>query len=199
MLTFEQLQAAHRSATAQLDAAVADLSPDQFSLSTPCADWTVADLLAHQQGQNHAFALALEQGEAPVEAFAPQTWDSEHWRTASSAVVAAFASVEPERTVVLREVGESAIPAQMVLVMHLTDTVIHHWDLATALGVPFKPQDADAIEATWEILSQIPDDESRTESGSSFAPRVTVTDDDHWTQAIALSGRDPRWLRPEAG
>lgn len=199
MLTFEQLQAAHRSATAQLDAAVADLSPDQFSLSTPCADWTVADLLAHQQGQNHAFAQALEQGDAPVEAFAPQPWDVEQWSTAASAVVAAFASVAPERTVVLREVGESVIPAQMVLVMHLTDTVIHHWDLAKALGAPYKPEDEDAIEATWEILAQIPDAASRTEPGSSFAPRVSVTDDDHWTQAIALSGRDPEWVRPEAG
>lgn len=196
MLTFEHMRNAHSAATQALDAAVQAVPADHFAAPTPCSDWAVADLLAHQQGQNHGFALAIEEGDAPVDAFAPQPWDSERWQTGSARLVSAFAAADPQAQVVLREVGPGqAIPLPIVLSMHLADTIIHHWDLATALGESYTPE-PDAVEATWEILSQVPDGGPRGETGASFALRVPSTDDNQWHQALALSGRDPQWSRP---
>lgn len=194
MPTFDQLRQFHRDAAEALDRRVLELPADRLISLTPCADWSVADLLAHHQGQNHGFALAVEQGDAPTETFDPQTFDPEEWQAASARLLAAFAGVQdPDGPVVLRVDGaDRAIPAQTILVMHLIDTVIHHWDLAAALGIDFTPDEA-AIEVTWELLAGIPDGPPRGNPGAPFGAVVTTEDTNRWHQALAFSGRDPGW------
>lgn len=192
MLTFEEMKDTHKIAAHALDTATQDVAADRLADATPCADWTVAALLAHQQGQNHGFAQAIQNGDAPAETFAPQPWEAERWLAGSANLVAAFAAADPEAQAVLREIGTQAIPLPIVLSMHLADTIIHHWDLAAALGRPYAPE-PDAVDATWEILTQVPDGGSRGEPGASFARRVATTDEDRWHQTLALSGRDPSW------
>lgn len=194
MPTYDELRHHHRDAAEALDRRVLDLPADRLSVRTPCADWSVADLLAHHQGQNHGFALAVEQGDAPIATFDPQPFDPDRWQAASTQLQAAFAGVaDPDGPVVLRVDGaDRAIPAQIILIMHLIDTVIHHWDLAAALGIDFTPGES-AVEVTWELLSGIPDGPPRGKPGAPFGAVVTTEEADRWHQALAFSGRDPSW------
>lgn len=187
----------HRDATRDLDQRVAGLTAHQLVLPTPCKDWSVADLLAHHQGQNHGFALAVEQGDAPADAFDPQPWHLPRWQTASARLCAAFAdAADPDGSVVLRVDGaERVMPARVILTMHLIDTVIHHWDLAAALGIDFSPAES-AVDVTWEMLSGIPDGPPRGQPGAPFGPLVSAEGASRWHQALAFSGRDPSWRAP---
>ncbi|MGO1974448.1 MAG: TIGR03086 family metal-binding protein [Propionibacteriaceae bacterium] len=197
MFTFAELAQLHRAAAHGLDNRVVDVRADQLVRPTPCAGWSVADLLAHHQGQNHGFALAVEHGDAPTEAFDPQPWDPARWQTASTRLQAAFVDVQdPEASVALRVDGaDRPIPAQVILTMHLIDTVIHHWDLAAALGIDFSPAEG-AVEATWEMLSGIPDGPPRGQPGAPFGPLINAEGASRWHQALAFSGRDPSWQAP---
>lgn len=194
MFTFAQLAQFHRDAAQALDTQAVNVEAEQLALPTPCADWSVAELLAHHQGQNHGFALAVEHGDAPPEVFDPQPWDPARWQTASTHLQVAFAGVQdPEASVVLRVDGaDRPIPAQVILTMHLIDTVVHHWDLAAALGIDFSPAEG-AVEATWEMLSGIPDGPPRGQPGAPFGPLINAQGTSRWHQALAFSGRDPSW------
>src|SRR3954454_7499696 len=48
-----------------LDKIVAAATPADLARPTPCAGWTLADLLRHQVSENHAFATAAREGSAP--------------------------------------------------------------------------------------------------------------------------------------
>lgn len=194
MFTYTHLLDLHRDAVGDLDRRTLGTSTDHLTAQTPCADWSIADLLAHHQGQNHGFASAVEHGDAPTESFDPQPFTPDGWRLESERLQAAFAGVQdPEAPVVLRVDGaDRPIPAQVLLTMHLIDTVIHHWDLAAALGTDFTPA-ADAVEATWEMLSGIPDGPPRGKPGAPFGPTVSTDGANRWHQALAFSGRDPHW------
>src|SRR3954451_12425483 len=48
-----------------LDKIVAAAPTPDLARPTPCAGWTLADLLRHQVSENHAFATAAREGSAP--------------------------------------------------------------------------------------------------------------------------------------
>jgi hypothetical protein len=70
----------------------------------------------------------------------------------------------------------------------LLDTVIHTWDVATALGARFVPDDETA-RVTLTLARLIPRGESRLGPTAAFAPVVDTSDPDPWTGALALTGR----------
>jgi uncharacterized protein (TIGR03086 family) len=67
--------------------------------------------------------------------------------------------------------------------------VVHGWDLATALGLPFdaRPEDVAAC-AAWVEAFQPPRD------GGLFGPIVPVPDDaPPLDRLLGLAGRNPAW------
>src|SRR4051794_5322837 len=124
-----------RRSLAVLDKIVTGVTPADLGRPTPCAGWTLADLLRHQVSENHGFAIAARDGSAP-------NWDSAQlgddpygaYATSVDAFLDAFsdeAAVSEQLTI-----GEhGTFPAQIALAMHLVDTVAHGWDLAKALDV----------------------------------------------------------------
>ncbi|NUS12522.1 MAG: TIGR03086 family protein, partial [Streptomyces sp.] len=83
----------------------------------------------------------------PAAAYAPAAAD----------VVAAFAGVTgPDQPFVLPEFGtDTPFPAARAMGFHLLDYVVHAWDVAAALDLPFTP-DADLVAAALPIALAVP-------------------------------------------
>jgi uncharacterized protein (TIGR03086 family) len=170
---------------------------------TPCPPWDLSALLGHMIGQNHGFAAALEistesgaAADVPVSAFAPRPPGPDlvsDWKASTDRLTAAADGCDLARPVLLPEISEQfRFPAAMAIGFQLLDTVVHGWDVATALGVAYRPDD-ELVANTLRIAQQVPDGPVREQPGAAFAPVLPVPDGtDPWHRALALLGRPPR-------
>lgn len=163
---------------------------------TPCAGWDLRQLIEHLIGQNHGFAEAVGgPADASAGAFAPRAFGDDpagHWDASADRVEQSFAAAVLDRRVLLPEVStELRLPTATVIGFHLVDTVVHGWDVATALGLPYQP-DKDLVAAALGPAEQVPDGPGRLRPGAPFAPALAVggTGDD-WLRLLALLGRKP--------
>jgi uncharacterized protein (TIGR03086 family) len=193
MPTITATAALHRRALDRVGEVVALATPADLPRPSPCAGWDLGRLLAHMIGQNHGFADAAER-DVGIEAFAdrPVTDPAAEWAASAARVGDALASaVAADRSVLLAEFAAfGRIPAPVVLGMHLLDTVVHGWDVATALERPYRPDD-ELVAATLDVARTIPAGEGRTQPGASFGPVVPGEPADPWELALHLVGRRP--------
>ena len=193
MHTIAELRRLHRSALDDTQVVLQDVRPVNLDQPTPCAGWDLRTLLGHVIGQNHGFAAAAETGDAPPEAYEdrPPAPDGivEQWRESAERVTAAFADAPVGRRVRLVEISDDIrFPIDTVVGFHLLDTVVHNWDVATALGRPYRPDDA-LLSATLAQALHVPDGASRLSPGSAFAPGLARGGVDDWSDTLALLGR----------
>jgi uncharacterized protein (TIGR03086 family) len=183
------LRPLHRQALDVASSYVGGIADDVLRRPTPCAGWDLEDLLAHMVGQHHGFAAAVTDGDAPVEAYAPRDGRGAAWQESVDVLVAAFAAAPDDRPVRLVEISadRSFLPGTAVA-FQLLDTVIHTWDVATALGREFAP-DPQLASTTLALARLVPQGEARLGPHAAFAPVVTAAADDDWTLALALTGR----------
>ncbi|WIX78446.1 TIGR03086 family metal-binding protein [Amycolatopsis carbonis] len=189
MTTFEL----DRQSLLGLDKIVAGTTDQDLSRPTPCAGWTLADLLRHQVSENHAFAEALRRGEAA-------DWDA--GRLGEDAYASYAASVDDfltaygeegalRRQVKIHEIGPFA--AEIAAAMHLVDTVVHGWDLAKTFGVAYEPV-PEAVTAALGFAAMVPTDPAERAVSGAFGALVEVPEGAaELDRLIALLGRDPGW------
>ena len=108
---------------------------EQWSAPTPCADWTVHELVNHLVGMNLVFA-ALLSDEAPPERGADRIGKNPvgAYRESGSVLKAAF-----DRPGVLERTYHGPLGAATGrdrLQVRLYDLLAHGWDLARATGQP---------------------------------------------------------------
>ena len=183
----------HRRALDAATTVVAEVRPDQLDRPSPCAGWDLRALLEHMIGQNHGFADAVEgPGDVPLAAFAPRSFADvgPAWTASADRIAAAFATAPGERDVLLVEISEQhRFPVATVLGFHLLDTVLHTWDVATAAGRRFRPDD-DLAEIVAGQAALVPAGPAREQPGAAFAPAASVPSGaDPWVTALALLGR----------
>jgi uncharacterized protein (TIGR03086 family) len=163
---------------------------------TPCAGWTVADLLAHCTGQQRGFARAAVGERTSIADWQPAPADDPvaAYQVACAEVTGAFAVLTaPDAPLHLPEIGPEPFPARLALGFHLVDNVVHAWDLAAALGRPVS-LDEDVLAAALEVARAVPDDERRGRPGAAFAQRRPVPPGiDPLGETLLLLGRDPQW------
>lgn len=191
MPTFDKLLALHRETTAEAGALVARTADADLHLPTPCADWDLADLLAHMIGQQDGFAAAVARGDAPASAYAgpaitPATL-LPRWESSARNLDAAFAGADPTADVRLAEL-DLRVPVALALGMQLLDTAVHAWDVATALGATYRPGAA-AVSFVLESARVIAARPGGTPG--VFAAPVAERGDDAWADALRLLGREP--------
>jgi hypothetical protein len=103
-------------------------------------------------------------------------------------VGAAFAAAHPEAPVPLAELGVT-VAVGVAAGFHLLDTVVHTWDVATALGVAFRPDD-ELVAAAAAVARRVPAGAARERPGPAFGPVTAGAEDpDPWTATLALLGR----------
>lgn len=117
------LQRAVDAATPVIDA----VTPADYERPTPCASWTVADLLGHVTGAQRTFAAALgvdaePSADDPIAAF----------HDAAAASLAAFGADGVMERIV--ELPFGAMPGAVVVTFAATDLFVHGWDVAKATG-----------------------------------------------------------------
>jgi hypothetical protein len=66
--------------------------------------------------------------------------------------------------------------------------VIHTWDVATALGEQYRPEQP-LLELVAAGSLRVPAGQARTRPGAAFAPSLPTDTDDPWALTLARLGR----------
>jgi uncharacterized protein (TIGR03086 family) len=172
-----------------------DVPDDRYDDPTPCSEWTVAQVMLHAAGDQHAWASAVGQGTAPAyNPFAPPTRPDGSFEdlltAAIDAAAAAWARVDPT---------DQTVPTPLPPVPHLTaelaaaacamDAAVHAWDIAVAttqrspLTAELAKQLLPAAHATADPLR-----------GFAYAAALPEQPGEDATAALLhYLGRDPNW------
>ena len=191
MLTILELRALHADALADCGEFADRAARTDLRLPTPCDGWDLAALLGHMTGQNLGFAVAVEQGDAELSAYeppriAPDTLQAT-WTASVDRLRDAFARADPQAEVNLAELGRQVTVAQ-ALRMQLLDSAVHAWDVATSLGLAYRPS-AETATLVLGFAREIAARPGGT-PGVFDAP-YPEAGLDPWADALRLLGRDP--------
>jgi uncharacterized protein (TIGR03086 family) len=176
---------------------VAQAEPADLGRPTPCGAWTLRELLDHMITQHYGFAAASSGRGGD-----PQLWQVVHpgnpiadYAAAARHVTAAFARPDTlQRSFDLPEISTAvAIPAAQAISFHFVDYVVHGWDVARSLDVPFELS-PDLAQAALVVARRVPDGENRLAEGAAFRPSVpSPPDGTALDQVLAALGRSPAW------
>jgi uncharacterized protein (TIGR03086 family) len=117
---------------------IAGVGPDQWAGPTPCAEWTVADLVAHMVTGNYVFARILhgtplaEAGAVATAATAPGGDLAEGFRDAASKLMDAYG--QPGVLEQMFTIPVGTMPGVGTLHIRMVEMLVHGWDLAQATG-----------------------------------------------------------------
>jgi uncharacterized protein (TIGR03086 family) len=181
-------------------AAVSRATPADLDRPTPCGEWALRDLLAHMIVQNNGFATSAEGGAADLADWQPGPLGPDpvaDYAAATDRVVTAFAADDIyARPFALPEISpDFTFPGAQAVGFHVIDCVVHGWDVARSLGIPYGLE-RDLLAAALPIAESVPDGEQRLEPGASFGPGLSVPDDAALLDRILLLlGRSPNWCR----
>jgi len=165
---------------------------------TPCAGWTLGDLLTHLVAQHRGFAAAAAGHGDDLQRWAAPSSGADalrDYRSAADEAVTAFAAVEtPDSPFRLPEFGApEPFPAVLAIGFHAVDYLVHAWDVAATLGRQLTPDD-DLVEGLLPLVLAVPDDAERTKPGAAFAPAVPApADASPLDRVLAALGRTPDW------
>lgn len=198
MLTNDVLLS-HRLAVTTSTEAVSKVGADDLGRPTPCSEWTLADLLAHMTAQHHGFAAAAQGRGADPAAWRlrPSTDPVADYVAAAELLLAAFAEDGvAEQEFALPELGAGTFPAELAISFHLIDYVVHGWDVARSIDLPYELH-PDLTEPALRIAMMVPDSEIRLEPGAPFALALPATPDATPLDRILVAlGRAPGWRPP---
>lgn len=177
--------------TAQLTATIEAVRPDQLDLPTPCPDWTVRDLLAHLVGVADRIT-ALGRGEVAEGEVTPPTVDDDGWAAAWSAATEGarrqWSDDDLLGAIVHPPFG--SMPGAVALSVYVCEFTVHHWDLASALGVDVVWDEAIVAGAYAGTVASLPAEGRGVEV--PFGEVVPVPDDAPTIdRLVAYLGRRP--------
>ena len=159
--------------TSQLIAAV---RAEQWSGPTPCADWTVRDLVHHLVAGNYLFASALRAESPSPRPDGTDGLDGQAlvgaYRDSAEVLLASFERSGALERVVTVPFG--SVPGVVALHLRVVEALVHGWDLARATGQRCQFADELAeqeLEFTRAKLGDLP------AGRSPFGPPRPVADD----------------------
>jgi uncharacterized protein (TIGR03086 family) len=192
------LRAADEAAVRGSASLVARVTEADLGRRTPCAEWDLGTLLEHMTTQHRGFAAAADgRGADPAnwQTATPTPSVVTRYADAATEVITAFAAADVlDRPFALPEFStEQTFPGRLAIGFHLVDYVVHGWDVARSLGLPYQPS-ADVLALTLPIARSVPDDQARLAPGAPFGPGLAVAPGaDPLTEILSRLGRDPDW------
>jgi uncharacterized protein (TIGR03086 family) len=170
------------------------LRDDQLGRPTPCAKFTVADLLDHLDGLSVAFVSAARKeldgaGQVPT---VDGSRLSGGWRTRIPQRLDELAEAwrDPSAWEGTTKAGDVELSGNEAGMVALTEVVLHGWDLARATGQAYEP-DERTLAACHENVAAFA---AAGPVEGLFGPAVPVADDAPLLdRVVALAGRAPRW------
>jgi uncharacterized protein (TIGR03086 family) len=143
---------------------VAQVKPDQWESATPCTEWDVRQLVDHLVLGQQLFARVLrgepfEQAVAGVRSVGDRLGNDPAGAYDVSAREMLDAFGAPGVLERLVRVPFGTVPGAVARHLRIVECLVHGWDLATALGLPFHPP-AGLVEReiafTGPLLGQVP-------------------------------------------
>ncbi|MEV7384604.1 MULTISPECIES: TIGR03086 family metal-binding protein [unclassified Streptomyces] len=182
---YDALRSGIRECADAVTATVAGVRDEQLQEPTPCAKFTVADLVEHLT-ETLLTAERAARREAPSDeapAGSPSALVDAVGRTAAAwSDAAAYEGTT--------KFGEWEMPAVVVASITLQELAVHGWDLARATGRPFSLGE-DTGRLVLDAVEQIAD---QVRGNGGYGPPVAVpADAPAFRRALATSGRDPEW------
>ncbi len=192
----------HANAVRASVSVVSHVTDADLERATPCREWSLADLLAHMTIQHYGFAAAAAGNGGDPSLWTPGPLDPDPvdaYAAAADRVLEAFAEDGVlDREFALPEISPlTTFPGSQAIRFHLVDYVVHGWDVARSIDVPYV-LDQDVLDAALRVALAVPDGAPRLAPGAAFAPSVAAAADevDVLDRIVALLGRDPRWRTP---
>ncbi len=180
-----------RKALDTLGALVAEVKPDQLHLPTPCDDWTLHGLIRHQVSDNLGFAAAAKGAEPAIATWNRGDLGSDPYAAYTASAEAMTRAFEDDQVLdaplAIREFG--SFPGRIALSMHVLDCVVHGWDVAQSLGLPYRPDPA-LVGHALQVAAFIPAEDGGDRPRLAFGPAV-ATGDDPLHRLLGLTGRRP--------
>jgi uncharacterized protein (TIGR03086 family) len=171
------------------------VTPDQWQLGTPDAQWTVADLVGHLIDEHRWAApllagLDMDAALAVVARLGPAGGDGaalvRAWDRAAATSAGAFRADGALTGHVT--ITRGSVPAVEYLEEMVLDLIVHAWDLGVATGYQ-EPLPAGAVAAIYPLAQAIVD---RTPAGMFDPPADVGADAPVIDRLVALTGRRPR-------
>lgn len=182
-------------ASASTEKILANVTRDQLDSATPCASWTVRDVINHIAGNGYWFAGSASTGTAPdrPDNAAPDVTAGGYlgaFTDGSERAIEAFGAPGALEKTLHMPWGD--MPASAFIVMASTDQFVHGWDLAEATGQDIA-LDPELAEQFLAFYRQIPVDAFRgPDPVAPFGEEVSVAPSTGAvTQLLALLGRKP--------
>jgi len=172
---------------------IAKLAGASLDRPTPCAEWSLRQLLNHTTAAIEMFAAAA-QGGVPAPASPDREVDAspiERFDAAVNLNLAVWRShAKPAATLTL-PFGE--FPAEYVAAVNQLDALVHGWDIGVSIGLAVTLPDELSEVAMHMALLRVPNGR-----GGVFGPEVTTTSTAPGARLLAFSGRDAaRWPADE--
>jgi uncharacterized protein (TIGR03086 family) len=163
---------------------------DQFDDPTPCADYSVRDLLNHLFHVVVSFQELAARRDADFSSTPDRLGASGDWRDRFAAetddLTAAWAAPGADEGTA----GQMNLPARTVGGLALTDLTIHGWDLARATRQAYTADPAAVAEVSELVERMGP----TAREAKQFGEPVPVPHDaSPVDRLLAATGRDPRW------
>jgi uncharacterized protein (TIGR03086 family) len=184
-------------------ALVSGVTAADLDRATPCADWTLGELIAHMTAQHDGFAAAAAGEGADLSGWQVRPLGDDpaaSYAAAAGRVLTAFADDRVlDREFSLPELStRRGFPGIQAIGFHFIDYVVHAWDVARSLDRPLE-FDRAVLDTALAMAREIPDGASRLTPGAPFGPAVpAAAGAPVLDQVVALLGRPPAWPRSAA-
>jgi uncharacterized protein (TIGR03086 family) len=182
-------------AARELARLVSTIRDDQLSDPTPCATYSLGDLLDHVRG--FTANLTANARKQPLPADVGRTADGgrlpSNWRTALPARLEGLAVAWQDEAAWEGRVSAGGIEMSAAhnALVALEELVVHGWDVAKASGQGFSVDDASlgGVEQFFTVFGE------RIASGQGpYGPGVAVpADASRLDRLLGATGRDPGW------
>ena len=184
----------HRRAVEHFAGHVEAVRDGQWKDPTPCADWSVRDLVNHVTSEN-LWTVPLVEGASMEEV--GDRYDGDvlgddavaSARAAAGGATTSMAAALARGGTVQLSFGET--PTEEYAMQLAADNLIHGWDLAVAIGADDR-LDADLVQGVAEWFD---DREALYRDGGAIADRRPLGGDAQH-DLLARFGRDAAWTAP---
>ncbi len=173
-------------ATAAAARVVALVTDEDLDRPTPCTAWPVRDLVEHLAGLAWHFAGVARA--TPPSAPPPASDLPDGWRDLLAEELADLAAAwrSEEAWQGSDEAGGTTMPRAALGIVALDEVVLHGWDLAGALQVPYSVAEAD-VEVCLPFVEQV----AGMDGGPFAHPVAGAGESAGLERLLRLSGRDP--------
>ncbi|WP_242911067.1 TIGR03086 family metal-binding protein [Actinomadura terrae] len=177
-------------------------APDSaLAAATPCENYTLGDLIDHVNGLSVGLAWTAAKA-WPAEKSAPPSGDAsnlpEGWRERIPEQLDALAAAwgDPAAWEGMTRAGGVDLPASVAGSVALNELVVHGWDVARALGVPYDVADDEVEQCLNFVGAAVRDSGGAPVEGLFGAAKDAPEGAGPLDRMLAMTGRDPSWTPP---